>query len=81
MNPGNRNGAGPGTVPLLRLQFSRMNSNLLATFHMDSSKVQILDIRYPSAPIAELVKSHSGSINCLSWSPTDHSQIATGGNY
>ncbi|CAO3633563.1 unnamed protein product [Mucor hiemalis] len=68
------------TVPLLRLQFSRMNSNLLATFHMDSSIVQILDIRYPSAPVAELSKSHSGSINCLSWSPTESGQIATGGD-
>ncbi|KAI8389270.1 WD40-repeat-containing domain protein [Blakeslea trispora] len=69
-----------GTVPLLRLQFSRMNSNLLATFHMDSSIVEILDIRYPSAPVAELNKSHSGSINCLSWSPTEQGQIATGGD-
>ncbi|KAI9270247.1 WD40-repeat-containing domain protein [Helicostylum pulchrum] len=69
-----------GTVPLLRLQFSRMNSNLLATFHMDSAIVQILDIRYPSAPVAELSKSHSGSINCLSWSPTESGQIATGGD-
>ncbi|KAI8389252.1 WD40-repeat-containing domain protein [Blakeslea trispora] len=78
------NGAGQGetggTVPLLRLQFSRMNSNLLATFHMDSSIVEILDIRYPSAPVAELNKSHSGSINCLSWSPTEQGQIATGGD-
>ncbi|KAI8987816.1 WD40-repeat-containing domain protein [Mycotypha africana] len=68
------------TIPLLRLQFNRMNSNYLATFHMDSSAVQILDIRYPSAPIAELSKSHSGSINCLCWSPTDANQIATGGD-
>ncbi|CAO3619537.1 unnamed protein product [Mucor fragilis] len=68
------------SVPLLRLQFSRMNSNLLATFHMDSAVVQILDIRYPSAPVAELSKSHSGSINCLSWSPTESGQIATGGD-
>lgn len=76
-NNGNRMNS--TTVPLLRLQFSRMNSNLLATFHMDSSIVQILDIRYPSAPVAELSKSHSGSINCLSWSPTESGQIATGG--
>jgi WD repeat-containing protein 68 len=74
-----RNSNNNTTVPLLRLQFSRMNSNLLATFHMDSSIVQILDIRYPSAPVAELSKSHSGSINCLSWSPTESGQIATGG--
>ncbi|KAI9354489.1 WD40-repeat-containing domain protein, partial [Pilaira anomala] len=76
----NTNHRNSGTVPLLRLQFSRMNSNLLATFHMDSAIVQILDIRYPSAPVAELSKSHSGSINCLSWSPTESGQIATGGD-
>lgn len=76
----NRMGNPTGAVPLLRLQFSRMNSNLVATFHMDSSVVQILDIRYPSAPIAELSKSHTGSVNCLTWSPTDANQIATGGD-
>ncbi|KAI9469092.1 MAG: WD40-repeat-containing domain protein [Benjaminiella poitrasii] len=74
------NSPGSTAVPLLRLQFSRMNSNLLATFHMDSNAVEILDIRYPSAPIAELCKSHSGSINCISWSPTEPGQIATGGD-
>ncbi|KAG0746690.1 hypothetical protein G6F57_009560 [Rhizopus arrhizus] len=76
----NTNNRMHSSVPLLRLQFSRMNSNLLATFHMDSSAVQILDIRYPSAPVAELSKSHSGSINCLSWSPNESGQIATGGD-
>ncbi|EIE77794.1 hypothetical protein RO3G_02498 [Rhizopus delemar RA 99-880] len=76
----NTNNRMHNSVPLLRLQFSRMNSNLLATFHMDSSAVQILDIRYPSAPVAELSKSHSGSINCLSWSPNESGQIATGGD-
>ncbi|KAI8986452.1 WD40-repeat-containing domain protein [Pilobolus umbonatus] len=68
-----------GTVPLLRLQFSRLSQYSLATFHMDSSVVQILDTRYPSAPVAELSKNRSGSINCLSWSPTAPGQIATGG--
>ncbi|ORZ17050.1 WD40-repeat-containing domain protein [Absidia repens] len=70
-----------GPSPLLRLQFNRMNSNLLATFHMDSSSVQILDIRHPSAPVAELVKSHQSSVNCMNWSPTQSGQIATGGKY
>lgn len=66
--------------PLLRIEFNRMNSNLLATFHMDSPVVQILDSRYPSQPVAELSKSHSASINCMRWSPTDANQIATGGD-
>ncbi|KAI8380985.1 WD40-repeat-containing domain protein [Radiomyces spectabilis] len=69
----------PGTFPLLRLQFNRCNPNLLATFHMDSSAVQILDIRYPSAPVAELVKGHQGSVNCISWSTTQSDLLSTGG--
>lgn len=66
--------------PLLRVEFNRMNSNLLATFHMDSPMVKILDVRYPSSPIAELVAVSNRSINCMSWSPTDANQIATGGD-
>ncbi|CAO3627062.1 unnamed protein product [Cunninghamella echinulata] len=69
-----------GSCPLLRLQFNRINPNLLATFRMDSSSVQILDIRHPSSPIAELVKSHQSSVNCMNWSPSRPSQIATGGD-
>ncbi|KAI8081634.1 WD40-repeat-containing domain protein [Halteromyces radiatus] len=69
-----------GSCPLLRLQFNRMNPNLLATFHMDSTSVQILDIRHPSAPVAELVKCHQSNVNCLNWSPTQSGQIATGGD-
>ncbi|KAG0175001.1 ddb1 and cul4 associated factor 7 [Apophysomyces sp. BC1034] len=78
----NRSGQNPntGTRPLLRLQFSRTNPHLLATFHMDSSAIQILDIRYPAAPVAELVKSHHGSVHCLSWSPTQSGRICTGGD-
>lgn len=68
-----------GPSPLLRLQFNRTNSNLLATFHMDSSSVQILDIRHPSAPVVELTNSHQSSVNCMNWSPTKSGQIATGG--
>ncbi|KAF7732325.1 ddb1 and cul4 associated factor 7 [Apophysomyces ossiformis] len=78
INRGGQN-TNSGTSPLLRLQFSRTNPHLLATFHMDSSAVQILDIRYPAAPVAELINSHNGSVHCLSWSPTQSGQICTGG--
>ncbi|KAI8148665.1 WD40-repeat-containing domain protein [Fennellomyces sp. T-0311] len=76
----NGNMINAGTCPLLRLQFNRVNSNLLATFHMDSSSVLVLDIRYPSTPMAELTKSHQGSINGISWSPTQAGQLCTGGD-
>ncbi|CDH57382.1 wd40 repeat-like protein [Lichtheimia corymbifera JMRC:FSU:9682] len=69
-----------GTNPLLRLQFNRMNPNMLATFHMDSSSVLVLDIRYPSTPTVELVRGHQGSINGISWSPTQEGQLCTGGD-
>lgn len=70
----------PGTCPLLRLQFCRTNSNLLATFHLDSASALILDIRYPSTPVVELTKGHQGSINGVSWSPTKAGHICTGGD-
>lgn len=44
---------------------------------MDSASVLILDIRYPSTPMAELVKSHQGSINSICWSPTEAGHICT----
>ncbi|KAI7856075.1 WD40-repeat-containing domain protein [Circinella umbellata] len=76
----NGNMVNSSTCPLLRLQFNRLNTNLLATFHMDSSSVLVLDIRYPSTPMAELVKSHQGSINGISWSPNQAGQLCTGGD-
>lgn len=71
--------AGGGPAPLLRLEFNRIEHHLLATFHMDSMSVQILDIRFPSTPVTELVKSHNASVNCISWAPHDSGQICTGG--
>ncbi|SAM02945.1 hypothetical protein [Absidia glauca] len=69
-----------GSQPLLRLQFNRINHDLLATFRMDSDTVQILDIRYPSAPVAELTRSHRSNVNCFSWSPNHPGHICTGGD-
>ncbi|ORX50209.1 WD40 repeat-like protein [Hesseltinella vesiculosa] len=68
------------SCPLLRLQFNRINANLLATFRMDSPSVQILDIRHPSAPVVELINGHQSSVNCMNWSPSKPNQIATGGD-
>ncbi|KAI7852693.1 WD40-repeat-containing domain protein [Circinella umbellata] len=69
-----------GSRPLLRLQFNRLQRELLATFHMDSDTVQIHDIRYPSAPVAELTRSHQSNVNCFSWSPGHPGYICTGGD-
>ncbi|KAG0024732.1 ddb1 and cul4 associated factor 7 [Entomortierella chlamydospora] len=64
-------------APLLRLSFNKLDPNYLSTFHMDSSSVQILDIRVPGIPISEL-RGHKGSVNCMAWSPSSSSEIATG---
>ncbi|ORY95681.1 WD40-repeat-containing domain protein [Syncephalastrum racemosum] len=69
-----------GSRPLLRLQFNPIHHELIATFHMDSDTVQILDIRFPSAPIAELTRSHQSSVNCFSWSSAHPGFICTGGD-
>ena len=56
------------TPPLLRIAFNPWDANYLATFHLESEAVQILDVRAPGSPILEL-KGHSASINSVSWGP------------
>ncbi|TBU44715.1 WD40 repeat-like protein [Dichomitus squalens] len=43
--------ARPPTSPLLRIAFNPADSNYMSTFHMDSSDVQILDMRKPGQPL------------------------------
>ncbi|KAF9987508.1 ddb1 and cul4 associated factor 7 [Modicella reniformis] len=77
MQPNNPQIAAQPPVPLLRLSFNKLDPNYLSTFHMDSSSVQILDIRVPGIPISEL-RGHKGAVNCMAWSPLNTSEIATG---
>ncbi|CAG8660874.1 7125_t:CDS:2, partial [Scutellospora calospora] len=65
--------------PLLRLCFNKMEPSYLATFHMDSPDVQILDIRVPGVPVAEL-RGHSATVNCVSWAPNNHGILCSGGD-
>ncbi|KAI7868782.1 WD40-repeat-containing domain protein [Spinellus fusiger] len=68
------------TQPLLRLQFNRVQQDLLATLRMDSNAVQVMDIRYPLVPISELTRRQAGSVNCLNWAPRDAKHMCTGGD-
>lgn len=68
---------GAQSVPLVRLAFNKLDTNYLSTFHMDSSSVQILDIRVPGIPVSEL-RGHKGALNCMAWSPIGSTEIATG---
>ncbi|CAG8483235.1 609_t:CDS:2 [Paraglomus occultum] len=66
-------------LSLLRLCFNKLDSNYLATFHMDSPDVQILDVRVPGMPVAEL-RGHTATVNCISWAPNSSSLLCSGGD-
>lgn len=69
---GSRPGSGMSNniiaAPLLRIAFNPWDANYLATFHLDSDSVQILDVRAPGSPILEL-RGHQGSVNAVAWGP------------
>ena len=56
------------SAPLLRIAFNPWDANYLATFHLASNTVQILDVRAPGSPILEL-RGHSGTVNSVAWGP------------
>lgn len=66
--PGSRMSNNIIAAPLLRIAFNPWDANYLATFHLDSENVQILDVRAPGSPILEL-RGHQGSVNAVAWGP------------
>ncbi|OAQ97164.1 hypothetical protein LLEC1_03054 [Akanthomyces lecanii] len=65
--------------PLLRLATSPHDTHLLATFAQDSNIIRVLDVRQPGQALLEL-QGHTGSINCLEWSPLRRGTLASGGD-
>ncbi|GFR42912.1 hypothetical protein Agub_g3910 [Astrephomene gubernaculifera] len=66
-------------TPLLRLGWNRQDPRYMATLVMDSPKVVILDIRYPTLPVAELQR-HQAPVNALAWAPHSAQHICTAGD-
>ncbi|GIL92519.1 hypothetical protein Vretimale_19305 [Volvox reticuliferus] len=66
-------------TPLLRLGWNRQDPRYMATILMDSPKVVILDIRYPTLPVAELHR-HQAPVNTLAWAPHSAQHICTAGD-
>ncbi|GLJ51167.1 hypothetical protein SUGI_1089010 [Cryptomeria japonica] len=66
-------------TPLLRLAWNKRDPRYMATILMDSSKVVVLDIRFPTVPVAELQR-HQASVNALAWAPHSSSHICTAGD-
>ena len=66
-----------GLVPLLRLNWNMVNTDLIATICMDSNDIIIIDSRKPSTPYAEL-KVHKNSVNAVEWSPVEGNRLCSG---
>ena len=66
-------------VPLLRLGWNKQDPRYMATFGMDSKTVAIIDIRFPTLPVAEL-KRHASSVNTLAWAPHSSCHICSAGD-
>ncbi|KAJ3011197.1 UNVERIFIED_CONTAM: ddb1 and cul4 associated factor 7 [Siphonaria sp. JEL0065] len=65
--------------PLLRLSWNKLDTNLIATFQLDSKKVVVLDIREPSIPVAELY-THTNAVNAIGWAPQSKSHLCSVGD-
>ncbi|KAJ7971616.1 putative WD-repeat protein [Quillaja saponaria] len=65
--------------PLLRLEWNKADPRFMATVGMDSTKVIVMDIRFPTTPLMELCK-HKGSVNAISWSPRIGRQLCSVGD-
>ncbi|KAF2307658.1 hypothetical protein GH714_030655 [Hevea brasiliensis] len=65
--------------PLLRLEWNKCDPRFVATVGMDSNKVVVLDIRFPTTPLMELCK-HKASVNAISWASVSGRQICSAGD-
>ncbi|OAY40832.1 WD repeat-containing protein LWD2 isoform X1 [Manihot esculenta] len=65
--------------PLLRLEWNKFDPRFVATVGMDSNKVVVLDIRFPTTPLMVLCK-HKASVNAISWASVAGRQICSVGD-
>ncbi|XP_030548651.1 WD repeat-containing protein LWD2-like [Rhodamnia argentea] len=65
--------------PLLRLEWNKADPKSMATVGIDSSKVVVLDIRFPTTPLMELNR-HKASVNAISWAPRVGRQLCSVGD-
>lgn len=66
-------------TPLLRLAWNKQDPRYMATILIDSAKVVVLDIRFPTLPVAELSR-HGGAVNALCWAPHSSCHICSAGD-
>ncbi|GER24626.1 WD-repeat protein [Striga asiatica] len=66
-------------TPLVRLGWNKQDPRYMATIIMDSSKIVVLDIRFPTLPVVELQR-HQSSVNAIAWAPHSSCHICTAGD-
>ncbi|KAF5755359.1 putative transcription factor WD40-like family [Helianthus annuus] len=66
-------------TPLVRLGWNKQDPRYMATIIMDSKKVVVLDIRFPTLPVVELQR-HQASVNAIAWAPHSSCHICTVGD-
>ncbi|XP_038972580.1 WD repeat-containing protein LWD1-like [Phoenix dactylifera] len=71
--------ADPPETPLVRLGWNKQDPRYMATIIMDSAKVVVLDIRFPTLPVVELHR-HQASVNAIAWAPHSSCHICTAGD-
>ncbi|XP_072951375.1 WD repeat-containing protein LWD1 [Typha angustifolia] len=71
--------ADPPDTPLVRLGWNKQDPRYMATIIMDSPKVVVLDIRFPTLPVVELQR-HQASVNAIAWAPHSSCHICTAGD-
>lgn len=66
-------------TPLVRLGWNKQDPRYMATIIMDTAKVVVLDIRFPTLPVVELQR-HQASVNAIAWAPHSSCHICTAGD-
>lgn len=66
-------------TPLVRLGWNKQDPRYMATIIMNSPKVVVLDIRFPTLPVVELQR-HQATANAIAWAPHSSCHICTAGD-
>lgn len=64
---------------IVRVAWSAADPRYLACVPQNSPSTLVLDIRFPSAPLAVLCR-HRAAVNALAWSPADAAALVTAGD-
>jgi WD repeat-containing protein 68 len=66
-------------TPLLRLAWNKVDAQYVAALSMDSALVVVVDLRFPSVPVARLC-GHQNNVNCVDWAPHSAYHMCTAGD-